>query len=305
MHPDMKILTEARPPPPPGQTIEENRAAWTEYSQKLSEPAPRDMTVFDRTISTPAGHVLVRVYHPGATQAPGACIVYMHGGGFMKGDLDSSDSIAWGFAEKTGASVISVDYRLAPEHPYPAAFDDCYGVLTWLADNGGDIDVDGRRFAVAGDSAGGNLAAALCLAARDRGGPKIMAQALIYPGTGLDQDRGSYIENADGPGLTTAGTKQYRDWYLPHDTDTTDPYARPIMATDFANLPSAHVHSAEIDPIRDDGRVFASKLALAGNLVTYREAKGMIHGFMRARFKGAGAAAEYQAVCDFLKNQLS
>ena len=305
MHPDMKILTEARPPPPPGQTIEENRAAWTEYSQKLSEPAPRDMTVFDRTISTPAGRVPLRVYHPGATQAPGACIVYMHGGGFMKGDLDSSDSIAWGFAEKTGASVISVDYRLAPEHPYPAAFDDCYGVLTWLADNGGDIDVDGRRIAVAGDSAGGNLAAALCLAARDRGGPKIMAQALIYPGTGLDQDRGSYIENADGPGLTTAGTKQYRDWYLPHDTDTTDPYARPIMATDFANLPPAHVHSAEIDPIRDDGRVFASKLALAGNLVTYREAKGMIHGFMRARFKGPGAAAEYQAVCDFLKNQLS
>ena len=305
MHPDMKILTEARPPPPPSQTIEENRAAWTEYSQKLSEPAPRDMTVFDRTISTPAGHVPVRVYHPGATQALGACIVYMHGGGFMKGDLDSSDSIAWGFAEKIGASVISVDYRLAPEHPYPAAFDDCYGVLTWLADNGGDIDVDGRRIAVAGDSAGGNLAAALCLAARDRGGPKIMAQALIYPGTGLDQDRGSYIENADGPGLTTAGTKQYRDWYLPHDTDTTDPYARPIMATDFANLPPAHVHSAEIDPIRDDGRVFASKLALAGNLVTYREAKGMIHGFMRARFKGPGAAAEYQAVCDFLKNQLS
>ena len=305
MHPDMNVLVEARTPPPPGQTIEENRAAWTEYSQKLSEPAPADMTVFDRAIPTPGRDVPVRVYHPAGSRALRACIVYMHGGGFMKGDLDSSDSIAWGFAEQTGASVISIDYQLAPEHPYPAAFDDCYGVLTWLADNGGEVDVDGSRIAVAGDSAGGNLSAALCLAARDRAGPRITAQALVYPGTGLEQDQGSYIENAHGPGLTTAGTMQYRDWYLPHDTATTDPYARPIMAEDFANLPPAHVHSAEIDPIRDDGRVFASKLALAGNLVTYREAKGMIHGFMRARFKGAGAAAEFQAVCDFLKTHLS
>ncbi len=304
MHPDMNILIEARTPPPPGQTIEENRAAWTVYSQKLSQPVPDNMTTFDRMVPTEARDVPVRVYHPATGRAPRPCILYMHGGGFMKGDLDSSDSIAWGFAEKTGASVISVDYALSPEHPYPAAFNDCYGVLSWLADQGGDIDVDGAQIAVAGDSAGGNLAAALCLATRDRDGPKIAAQALVYPGTGLDQDQGSYIEHAEGIGLTTAGTKQYRDWYLPHDTNTDDPYARPVMAVDFSNLPPAHVHSAELDPIRDDGRVYASKLALAGNQVTYREAKGMIHGFMRARFKGAGAAAEYQVICDFLRRQL-
>ncbi len=304
MHPDMQVLLDARTPPPPGQTIDENRAAWTTYSQKLSQPAPGDMIVFDRTIPTDARDVPVRVYHPNKGSAPRPCILYMHGGGFMKGDLDSSDSIAWGFAQETGASLVSVDYALAPEHPYPAAFNDCYGSLSWLAENGGEIDVDVARLAVAGDSAGGNLAAALCLAARDRNGPSILAQALVYPGTGLDQDQGSYVEHAEGPGLTTAGTQQYRDWYLPHDTETTDPYARPVMASDFSNLPPAHVHSAEIDPIRDDGRVFASKMALAGNQVTYREAKGMIHGFMRARFTGAGAAAQFQAICDFLKRHL-
>jgi acetyl esterase len=228
----------------------------------------------------------------------------MHGGGFMLGDLASSDSIAWGLADQTGAVVVSVDYRLTPEHPYPAAFDDCYGVLSHLAAHADDFGVDAARVAVAGDSAGGNLSAALCLAARDRGGPRIAAQALIYPGTGLDQSAASYIEHADSPGLTTEGTRKYRDLYLPGNRDTDDPYARPVMARDLSNLPPAWVHSAEIDPIRDDGRVYASKLALAGVDVTYREARGMIHGFMRARFLGAAARAEFDAICDFLKHHL-
>jgi acetyl esterase len=228
----------------------------------------------------------------------------MHGGGFSKGDLDSSDSNAWGFAAQTSASVVSVDYRLAPEHPYPAAFNDCYGVLTWLAAEGHALAIDGSRLAVVGDSAGGNLAAALCLAARDQEGPRISAQALIYAGVGLDQDTGSYVEHADGPGLTTAATKNYRAMYLPGDQETHDPYARPVMAGDFAGLPPALVHSAEIDPIRDDGRAYAANLALAGTSVAYREAKGMIHGFMRARFTGAAAALEYQVICEFLRDHL-
>ncbi len=304
IHPDMQVLLQARAPAPADQSIDEARAAWSAYSQKLARPCPGDMVVFDRMAPSPAREVPIRVYHPAGATAPGPAILYMHGGGFMKGDLDSSDSVAWGFAQETGASVVSVDYLLAPEHPYPAAFNDCYGVLCWLAEHGGEIDVDGARLAVAGDSAGGNLAAAISLAARDRQGPGILAQALIYPGTGLDQDHASYIENAEGPGLTTAGTRAYRDMYLPEIPDTDDAYARPVMAKTFTGLPPAHVHSAEIDPIRDDGRVYAAKLALAGGDVSYREAKGMIHGFMRARFTGPAAAAEYQAICDFLRTRL-
>ena len=262
------------------------------------------MEVFDLAIPTEERDVPVRVYRPEGATGPRPVILYMHGGGFMLGDLDSSDGIAWGFAQGTGAVVVSVDYRLTPEHPYPAAFNDCYGVLAWIAENPDELGIDAGRIAVAGDSAGGNLGAAVSLAARDRGGPRIAAQALIYPGTGLDQDAPSYLENADGPGLTTESTKKYRDLYLPGNRDTDDPYARPVMATDHSGLPPAWIHSAEVDPIRDDGRVYASKLALAGTQVTYREARGMIHGFMRARFSGPGAKAEFDAICSFLREHL-
>lgn len=308
IHPDMEILARARVAAAPDQSVEEARRNWTIYSSALSEPHPASMEVHDRTLTTAAGEVPVRIYRPDAAadgEGRQPAILYLHGGGFMKGDLDSSDSVAWGFAEAAGATVVSVDYRLTPEHPYPAAFDDCYGVLTWVAANGAEIGIDAARIAVAGDSAGGNLGAALALAARDRGGPAICAQALIYPGTGLDQDAGSYIENAEAPGLSTAGTKKYRDWYLPGMQDTDDPYARPVMAKDLSNLPPAHIHTAQYDPIRDDGRVYAGLLIAAGCQVTYREAKGMVHGFMRARFEGPAAAAEYALICDFLKTELS
>ncbi|MFP6740586.1 MAG: alpha/beta hydrolase, partial [Alphaproteobacteria bacterium] len=175
---------------------------------------------------------------------------------------------------------------------------DIYGVLEYVAGHGDQFGIDAARIAIAGDSAGGNLAA------RDRDGPKVVAQALIYPGTGLDQTYPSYIDNAETPILTTAGTKMYRQLYLANDLGTEDPYARPVLATDFSNLPPAWVHSAEIDPIRDDGRVYASKLALAGNDVTYREARGMIHGFLRARFTGDAARPEFDAICGFLKLHL-
>ena len=309
IHPDMQVLAKAREIATrevgdQSESPEQAHRYWTVYTQAMSQPHPSDMEVHDRTIPTGEQDVPVRVYRPAGSEGPRPCIIYMHGGGFMVGDLDSSDSIAWGFAQQTGAVVVSVDYRLTPEHPYPAAFNDCYGVLSWFAKNPGEVAIDADRIAVAGDSAGGNLAAALCLAARDRGGPKIVAQAMIYPGTGLDQTYPSYIEHAESPGLTTAGARKYRALYLAGNLDSTDPYARPVMAEDHSNLPLAWVHSAEIDPIRDDGRVYASKLALAGNWVCYREARKMIHGFMRARFAGPGAKAEYDAICAFLVAQL-
>ena len=138
----------------------------------------------------------------------------------MLGDLDSSDTIAWGFAQETGALVVSVDYRLTPDHPYPAAVEDCWAALLWMRNQADHLGIDARRIAVAGDSAGGNLGAVMALKARDTGEVHLTGVAIIYPGTGLDQDQPSYLEHADGPGLTRASTLKYRDLYLPGDRET-------------------------------------------------------------------------------------
>jgi acetyl esterase len=311
LHPDMQVIMDASARtteqlgPRSGDDVAAARQWWTIYTQALSQPHPDDMQVVDRSVATDDGDVSVRVYRPGGLEGALPGIVYLHGGGFMLGDLDSSDSNAWGFSQEVGAVVVSVDYRLTPEHPYPAAFNDSYAALTWLSANAAELGADSERLAVVGDSAGGNLGAALCLAARDRGGPRIAAQALVYMSAGTNQESASYIEHADGPGLTTASTIKYRDLYLPGNRDTRDHFARPIVAESHANLPPAWIHSAEIDPIRDDGRAYAAKLALSGCNVTYREAKGMIHGFLRARFYGPAAKAEFDAICDFLRRELA
>jgi len=301
VHPDMRILQEAQKVAYGGTGIEGIRKAWTAYTNGLAAPRPSHLMVADRTIPTPTHGVPVRVYRHAQASDMAPAIVYMHGGGFMKGDLDSSDPIAWGFCDQSGATVVSVDYRLTPEHPYPAAFDDCFGVLKFIATNPGEFGIDPARIAVVGDSAGGQLAAALCLAARDQGGPAIAAQVAIYTVIGTDMDAPSYVENATGYGLTTAYCKAAMDLLMPEPAHKRDPYARPYLAKSFAGLPPALVHSAELDPVRDDGRIYAAKLAMAGVDVTYREARGMMHGFMRARFAGAGARAEYDAICAFLR----
>lgn len=309
MHTDMQALLQAREQTnaqlgPRGDNPAEARRWWNAYAAILAQPHPEKMQAYDRIIPTPGGDVPVRVYQPAGVSGKRPCIIYMHGGGFMLGDLDSSDSNAWGYADETGATVVSVDYRLTPEHPFPAAFDDCYGVLTWLAANPDELGIDATRIAVAGDSAGGTLGAALTLASRDRGGPRIVAQALVYPWLGLEHNTPSYVEYANGLGLTAASMQKFDQLYLPDDPDSDDPYARPIKARDFSNLPPALVHSAEMDPIRDDGRAYAAKLALAGNWVTYREARGMVHGFLRARFTGVAARVEFAVACDFLRAHL-
>lgn len=305
MHPDMQFMMRARDiAGAPGDTVAAYRRFWNAYADATATPCPASIATHDRAVPAPHGQVMVRVYRPGPPGAARAAIVYMHGGGFMLGDLDSSHTTAWGLADGTGAVVVSVDYRLAPEHPYPAAFDDCWAVLVWLAGHGAEIGVDPARIAVAGDSAGGNMAAALSLARRDRGGPALRAQAAIYPWVGLPFTYPSYSENADGPGLTLASMFKFREAYIGAE-DTDDPYAYPIKAKSFAGLPPALVHAAEFDPIRDDGRVYAARLAEAGTDVTYREARRMIHGFLRARLAGPGARAEFDIICRFLKEHLA
>ncbi len=300
LHPDMAVITAAQKGAYGGATIAEQRRAWGRYTAAIGQPPPAGMLVDDRVLALPVHDVPVRVYR--AARPSGGCVLYMHGGGFMKGDLDSSDPIAWGFCDQTAATVVSVDYRLTPEHPHPAAFDDCLGVLRHVAAQPGAFGIDPARIAVVGDSAGGHLAVALCLAAREGIAPAIAAQAVIYTVTGTDMTMPSYQDNAIGFGLTTAACREYYRMLLPGGDDV--PYARPALATDYRGLPPAFVHSAEFDPVRDDGRLYASRLALDGVDVTYREARGMIHGFMRARFTGAAARAEYDAICDFLRARL-
>lgn len=300
-HPDMTVLIEAQKVAYGGTTVDEQRKAWSAYTRKLAPPRASGMNVRDVLIPTVGHEVPVRIYRPADATGALPCILYMHGGGFMKGDLDSSDPIAWGLTHETGAVTVSIDYRLTPEHPYPAAFNDCYGVLAYMAANARHFEINPTRIAVAGDSAGGHLAASLCLATRDRKGPRIAAQAIIYTVIGTDMTAPSYQENAEGYGLTTDACHTYMKLLLPNPEHQTDPYARPAVAADFSGLPPAYIVSAELDPVRDDGREYASRLAAAGIEVTYHEARLMLHGFMRARFTGATAKAEYDRICAFLR----
>jgi acetyl esterase len=302
LHPEMQFLIDAKSDLPPAETLEDMRAGWNAYAARMHRPYPTGMRVEDQRVDGKGGAIPVRVYRPAAAAATAACVLYFHGGGFMKGDLDSSDTVAWGLAEETGAVVVSVDYRLAPENPYPAAFDDCYSVLTHVAASAAEYGVDQAKIAVCGDSAGGNLAAAVSLAARDRNGPEIVGQCLIYPCLTDVLEDGSYRVHAVTPGLTTGSMKTYWDWYLGEENvPSNDPYAVPLKAADLAGLPKAWVHVAEIDPLFGDGRIYAERLDAAGVPTEYRCAKGMLHGFLRARLLGPDSGAEFAAICRFLQ----
>jgi acetyl esterase len=177
--------------------------------------------------------------------------------------------------------IVSVDYRLAPEHPYPAAIDDGYSALEWTAAHGGEIGVDSSRIAVSGDSAGGNIAAVLCLMSRDRLGPPIRFQALVYPIVDCDLNRPSCLENADGYFLTRSQMIWFWDQYLPDVPRRTEPYASPLRAASHVGLPPAYILTAEYDPLRDEGEDYAETLRRAGVSVTLHRYGGLIHAFMR------------------------
>ena len=307
IHPDMEELIAAKRVVVWTNDPEEMRSAWNAYGAQLSRDRPAGMVVRDTAIPRPSprdGEIPIRIYRPEGAEAPGPCVVYLHGGAFVKGSLDSGDSIAWGIAAEVGATVVSVDYRLAPRYPYPEGVEDCYAVVSHLADHGQTLGVRGDRLGLWGDSAGGNLAAATCLMARDRDGPRIAAQALNYPCLTDTLTSGAYCRYAESPGLRTANIDIGWSHYLGDRRPTDDPYAAPLKAGDLSSLPPAHVHYAEIDPLADDGRHYAERLAAAGNVVVQRCARRMIHGFLRARFSGAEAAAEFARPCEFLRGRL-
>ncbi len=239
------------------------------------EPVAR---VEDRRIPGPAGDVPIRIYTPEGTP-PFPALVYFHGGGWVIGSIESHDPICRSLARRVGCVVVSVDYRLAPEHPFPAAPEDCYAATAWVASNAKALGVDAHRIAVGGDSAGGNLTAVVSQMARDRGGPKLVFQLLIYPVVDSDLDTPSALENAEGYFLTRAGMAWFWNHYAPAAADRVHPLASPLRATSFRGLPPALVVTAEFDPLRDEGEAYAVKLRDAGVPVTLSRYDGMIHGF--------------------------
>jgi acetyl esterase len=308
LHPDMSDLIAAKQAAPKVGDAGTLRNGWNEYGARLNRPYPAGMEVRDTELECPGagkvGRVPVRIYRPRGAADPSPCVVYLHGGAFIKGSLDSGDSIAWGVADQTGFVVVSVDYRLAPEHPFPAGVEDCYAVLRHLAENGSRYGIDSTRLGVWGDSAGGNMAASVCLMARDRGGPAIRAQAINYPCLTDDLSAPAYRDMADAPGVRTDSIDNAWNLYLGKGRPTTNGYAAPLKAADLSGLPPAHVHYAEYDCLADDARSYAARIAAAGGEVTLRSADRMIHGYLRARFTGPAAAAEFAAPCEFLVRHL-
>lgn len=255
-------------------TAQESRAHYRQLSMARRggegyRPEPIG-SVEDRTIPGPGGPLPVRIFTP--TEDLGRVVTYLHGGGWVLGDLDTHDPVTRRVANGLGATVVSVDYRLAPEHPFPAALEDTLAALAWAADT-----FPGRPHVVAGDSAGASLAAGAALRARDAGGPQLAAQLLIYPATDPTMSRPSVRENGEGYFLTGRDMGWFFDLYLPEE-HRADP-AVDLLNAKLAGLPPTVVTTAEFDPLRDDGDEYARGLAEAGVRVTHLPAAGLIHGY--------------------------
>ena len=255
--------------------------AMFEAMRMAPAESPELQSVTDIKIPSPEGHVIpARVYVPVGTSKPPVC-VYFHGGGWVIGSVESHDAPCRELAARSGCAVVSVDYRLSPETPYPGPLDDCIAATEWIATNGSEIGVDGSRLAVGGDSAGGNLAAAVTLVARERGGPAIAAQALVYPATDLSLAQPSIVENGEGYFLTADAMRWFVGHYLNGaPAKSIDPLVSPLHAPDVTGLPPALVITAEFDPLRDEGEAYARKLEAAGVPTTQHRFDGQIHGFL-------------------------
>jgi acetyl esterase len=260
-------------------TPQEARARFEALAEARRQLAPEVVDQLrDLKIPGPAGEIPVRIYSPQGP-SPLPALIYFHGGGWVLGDLESHDHVCRALANSASCVVISVDYRLAPENKFPAAVYDSYAATEWIANHAAELGVDRARIAVGGDSAGGNLAAVISLVARDKGGPNITFQLLIYPATDMRMSMPSIDENADGPLLTKAAMHWFVNHYLSHEGDRTDPLASPLLASNLKGLPPAFIITAECDPLRDEGEAYGLRLEQAGVPVAVQRYAGMPHGF--------------------------
>ena len=252
-------------------------------------PGPEVASVSDHMAPGPHGEVPVRVYVPAGGEVPASAgttglpvCMWFHGGGWVIGSVATNDATCRALANAAGAIVVSVDYRLAPEHKFPIPFDDSYAATVWAAANAASLGGDPSRLAVAGASAGGNLATTIALRARDENGPPLVQQSLIYPVTDKDYSRPSYAENGEGYGLSYASMVYFWDCYLSSEADASNPYVAPMLAEDLSGLPPAFVLTCEYDPLRDEGEAYAARLREAGVPTKLTRYDGMIHAFFNA-----------------------
>ncbi|MET0702552.1 MAG: alpha/beta hydrolase [Mycobacterium sp.] len=262
----------------PDEGVEAARAGFRALPRFPILPEVRTQ---DRTIDGPGGPLPIRIYWPPEATSASPVVMFFHGGGFAIGDLDTHDGTARQHAVGADAVVVSVDYRLAPEHPYPAAVEDAWAATRWVAAHAAELDADPSRLAVAGDSAGANLSAVMAQLARDNGGPTLAFQLLWYPPTMMDPSLPSFTENANAPVLDLDAIAAFNAWYVP-DADLSDLPAgfAPGRATNLADLAPAYVAVAGHDPLRDDGLRYAELLAAAGVPVTLDNAETLVHGYL-------------------------
>ncbi len=265
--------------------------------------------VFDLDFDGPAGRQSIRVYRPESDE-PLPVLFYFFGGGFVVGSLNTSDSICRALANMTPCVVVSVGYRLAPEDPFPAAIDDCYAAMKWVAEHGAEIGADTRRLAVAGDSCGGNLAAVMALMARDKAEPKISAQVLIYPPLRNPPADGAPLtdsmrENTDPMFFNAYSNTWFWSLYLAEHADGESPYASPLKATDHSGLPAAMVIAAQYCPLADENEAYADALTRAGVPVEFHRYEGLPHGFLAVAAVLDRAKDAFGLIAKFLREQLT
>ena len=297
----LDLLARFDAPPLASGTPQEARAGFEQMTVGMRSPEMLTPVASTRdiTIPGPGGPLKARIYRP-ETPTSGALptVVFIHCGGFVLGSVETHENQARGICRSTGSVVLSVDYRLAPETPWPGPVEDSYAALRWAADNLAELGGDPARLAVAGDSAGGNLAAVVALLARDEG-PELCAQMLIYPVVDFDEDAEypSRVDNASGYFLTAEDMVWFRGLYTPEGTDHTDPRLSPLHAASLAGLPPTVILTAEFDPLRDEGEAYAKALGEAGVEVHLHRANGLIHGFFDLGALSAAAAEAVKIGC--------
>ncbi|MDA0162469.1 alpha/beta hydrolase [Solirubrobacter ginsenosidimutans] len=259
-------------------SVPEARAAAWSFGPLQGKP--EEVASIEHTfIPGPTAELPVRIYTPATGDGPYPGLVYYHGSGWVVLNIAVCDTTMRALANSTGCKVVAVNYQKAPEHPFPIPFDDCWAATNWIFENAEKLNLDAARIGVIGDSAGGNLAAAVALKARDVGAPTIAFQALIYPAVEHNWDSASAHENAEGYLLQRESMRWFWNHYVQDEALADDPRVSPLKAGDHSGLPPAFIATAEFDPLRDDGRAYHAKLHDAGVPVTYVEYDGMIHGF--------------------------
>ena len=302
----LRAADEAGVPPIHSLPYKEAREFYLLTSKKLAGEAPDKLDVSDLIMETSVAPIPIRMYRPrGTSDQPLPALVYFHGGGWCIGDLDSHDHVCRWLAAHSDCVVISVDYRMGPEHKFPAAVEDAFAATEWIASHAAELKIDANRIGIGGDSAGGNLSAVVTLLAREQGGPHLVCQLLIYPATDMLMRFPSHVSCGDGYRLTRTSIVWFINGYLRDGEDMYDFRASPLMAENYVNLPPAFILTAAFDPLADEGEAYANKLKEAGIPVKYHCYEGMVHGFIAMPGEVDMAKTALLDAAGYIKQQLS